>query len=100
MVDVAQLAPACRQAGSTCSRMYYVYVLVSKKDDNLYIGITNNLERRLREHNIGRTQSTKSRVPFEIVYYEEVKSRENARDREKFLKSGCGREFIKDKLNK
>ncbi|MCK4917263.1 MAG: GIY-YIG nuclease family protein [Candidatus Omnitrophica bacterium] len=80
--------------------MYYVYVLVSKKDDNIYIGITNNLNRRLREHNTGRTQSTKSRVPFEIVYYEEVKERENARNREKFLKSGCGRELIKNILNK
>ena len=66
--------------------MYYVYVLKSKKDQNLYIGSTNDLERRLNEHNAGLVFSTKTRVPFDLVYYEAYKSETDARNREKNLK--------------
>ncbi len=66
--------------------MYYVYVLKSKKDNNFYIGSTNDLERRISEHNSGLVFSTKSRVPFKIVYYEAYESEKDARIREKNLK--------------
>lgn len=66
--------------------MYYVYVLKSAKDDKLYIGSTNDLRRRLSEHNTGKVRSTKSRVPFELRYYEAFHTETNARERELSLK--------------
>jgi putative endonuclease len=69
-----------------CSNMCYVYVLKSRKDQNLYIGSTNDLNRRLNEHNAGLVFSTKTRVPFGLVYYEAYKSESDARNREKNLK--------------
>ncbi|OGD57341.1 hypothetical protein A2V71_00790 [Candidatus Berkelbacteria bacterium RBG_13_40_8] len=66
--------------------MFYLYVLKSKKDNDLYIGSTNNLERRLLEHNNSENLSTKSRIPFELIYYEAYKSESDARKRESMLK--------------
>ena len=66
--------------------MFYVYFLKSKKDQKLYIGSTNNLKRRLLEHNTGKVRSTKSRVPFELRYYEAFSNEEDARHREWSLK--------------
>ena len=71
---------------TNCRDICFVYVLKSKKDNNLYIGSTNDLERRLSEHNEGLVFSTKSRVPFELVYYEAYRSESDARHREKNLK--------------
>ena len=68
--------------------MFYLYILKSKKDDNLYIVSTNNLRRRLSEHNSGMTQSTKSRRPFELRYYESYFNESDARKREASLKMG------------
>ena len=77
--------------------MYFVYVLQSRKDGKHYTGITNNLERRLSQHNRGNssTPSTQTRGPFRFIYSEKVANRMAAREREKYLKSGSGREFIK-----
>lgn len=66
--------------------MHYLYILKSKKDDALYIGFTNDLRRRLREHNKGEVESTKRRIPFELRYYEAFHSKEDARKRELSLK--------------
>jgi len=66
--------------------MYYVYILKSKKDNNLYLGSTDNLKKRLKEHNSGEVFSTKSRIPFEIIYCEIYKSEKDARIRESKLK--------------
>lgn len=66
--------------------MYYLYVLKSKKDHQMYIGSTNDLRRRLQEHNSGQVFSTKVRQPFELIYYEAYKSEKDARHREKNLK--------------
>lgn len=74
--------------------MNYVYILISKRDVKRYIGLTNNLKRRLNLHNSGKVQATKNRKPFELIYYEEFEDRINAAKREKFLKSGKGREFL------
>ena len=74
--------------------MNYVYILISKRDFKRYIGLTNNLNRRLNLHNSGKVQATKNRKPFELIYYEEFEDRIDAAKREKFLKSGKGREFL------
>ena len=74
--------------------MYYVYLLQSKKDDMLYTGYTNDLRRRLKEHNDKENFSTKSRAPFQVIYYEAYLEKEDAQSREKFLKTGWGRQYI------
>jgi len=74
--------------------MNYIYVLKSKKDLKRYIGLTNNLESRISLHNNGKVESTKNRRPLELLYYEEIEVRAEAAKREKFLKSGKGREFL------
>lgn len=66
--------------------MFYVYLLKSLKDNDCYIGSTDNLKRRFEEHNSGRVFSTKNRTPFKIVYYEAYLSEEEARKREHNLK--------------
>ena len=66
--------------------MFYVYVLKSKKDGSIYIGYTDDLKRRFREHNKGQNRSTKSKAPFEIIYYEAYKSKSDAKYRENNLK--------------
>ena len=78
--------------------MRYVYVLRSKKDYKLYYGFTDNLEKRLSEHNSYKVKSTKARAPFELVYFETVGSDIDARKKEKYFKSGFGRKYIKNKL--
>lgn len=66
--------------------MFYLYILKSKKDNNLYIGSTNDLKKRLVEHNKGLVFSTKLRKPPELIYYEAYKSEKDARIRESNLK--------------
>ena len=66
--------------------MFYVYLIQSQKDKDLYLGSTNNLRRRLLEHNSGMTKSIKHRIPFNLVYYEAYASEEDARHREDSLK--------------
>ncbi len=66
--------------------MNYTYVLKSRKDLQLYIGSTNDLRKRFRQHNNGEVFSTKSRRPFELVYYEAYKAESDARKREQSLK--------------
>jgi putative endonuclease len=66
--------------------MFYLYILRSLKDNQLYIGSTSDLRKRLIEHNSGKVFSTKLRKPLEVVYYEAYKSESDARRREKSLK--------------
>ena len=77
---------------------YYVYILKSEKDGKRYIGLTGDLERRISEHNSGKVRSTKNRRPLTLIYYEEFGSKEEATKRERFYKSGRGREYIKKEL--
>ena len=78
--------------------MYYVYALKSVKHNRIYIGFTIDLNARLKEHNSGKTKSTKFYGPWDLFYSEELNSRGDARKREKILKSGSGREFLKKRL--
>lgn len=80
--------------------MFYTYVLRSSKDHKLYTGYTGDLQKRFAEHNSGRNFSTKNRVPFELIYYEACSDQEDATAREKFLKSGPGKTFIKKRLKR
>ena len=78
--------------------MFYTYVLKSRKDSQLYIGWTNDLRKRVSEHNKGKVVATSSRTPFELVYYEACLSEVKAIAREKVLKSGFGREYLKKRI--
>jgi len=66
--------------------MFFVYILRSMKDEGFYIGYTNDLERRVEEHNKGHTFSTKSRLPLKLIYYESYLSEQDAKKREEQLK--------------
>jgi len=78
--------------------MFYTYVLRSKKDGKLYIGCTSNIEKRLAKHNTGTVTATKSRLPFELIYYEACLSKEKSITREKQLKTGFGRSYLKKRI--
>lgn len=67
-------------------KMFYIYVLKSFVDKKLYVGYTDNLRRRFKEHNDGKNLSTKNRAPFELVYYEAYKGKTDAVVRERKLK--------------
>jgi putative endonuclease len=75
--------------------VYYVYLLRSISSGRLYKGFCSDLEQRLHEHNSGKTASTRPFIPWEIVYFEEFKSINQAIAREKYLKTSAGRKFIK-----
>jgi putative endonuclease len=78
--------------------MYYVYVLKSVIDQKLYVGHTNDLIHRIKEHNNGLVKSTKLRKPFKLIYYEASNFLEDAVRREKALKTGFGRAYLKRRL--
>jgi len=78
--------------------MNYVYILHSTKDKGLYIGYTTDLKRRLKEHQNGLSKSTKHRAPVHLVHYEAFQEVGDARAREKYLKSGYGREQLRSQL--
>ncbi|MDD5167003.1 MAG: GIY-YIG nuclease family protein [Candidatus Omnitrophica bacterium] len=78
--------------------MYYVYVLQSKKDRLFYTGFTKSLNRRIEEHNNKCQIATKNRIPLELVYYEWCLNKEDAIAREKYLKSGIGKKYIKNRI--
>ncbi len=75
----------------------YVYVLRSKKDGRFYVGMSNDVDRRVKEHNAGKTKSTKGYVPWELFFFEGYTNRTDARVREKYLKGGSGKEYIKER---
>ena len=79
---------------------YFVYVLESEIDGRLYKGQTSDVEKRLTEHNSGKTKSTKGYKPWKLVYFEKFETRDEAVLREKFFKTGSGRELLKYKLLK
>ena len=81
--------------------MYYVYILKSKKDSMNYIGSTNDLRKRFNLHNDGKVFSTRLRVPFDLVYYEAYKSRQDAMKRERMLKQyGSSLGHLKERITK
>jgi len=79
-------------------KFYYTYVLLSLKDNEIYIGYTDDLNHRLKEHNLGNVLATKSRLPLKLIYFEACLNREKAIKREKALKTGFGRKYIKSRI--
>ncbi len=77
--------------------MYYVYVISSIQRKYLYVGLTNNIERRFRQHQGGKERTTASYRPFKIIFTEKFSTRIDARRREKYLKSGVGKEWLKQR---
>ncbi len=75
--------------------MITVYALLSEKYGFIYVGMTANLERRLKEHNSGKSLYTKRFKPWKVIYKEAQPDLKAARQREKYLKSGVGKEFLK-----
>ncbi len=74
---------------------YYVYALNSCERNYIYVGLTNNIERRISEHNKGYNKTTKPYLPFALIHSEAFQSRTEARAREKELKSSKGKRFLK-----
>lgn len=85
--------PAGRRAGLKMS--YYFYAIKSLKDSSIYKGIAKDPDLRLEQHNLGKTESTKNKKPFMLVYVEKCNNRIEAREKEKYYKSGYGREQLK-----
>jgi len=80
------------------AKYYYTYVLRSLRDCGFYIGWTENLKRRLELHNFGKVKATKDRRPFKLVYFEACLSKDRAVKREKTLKTGFGRRYLKSRI--
>ena len=78
--------------------MYYVYLLLSKKDGKFYTGSTDDLKRRMAEHGAGYVKSTANRKPLELIYYEACLNEEDTRRRERYLKSGAGKKYLRNRL--
>ncbi len=75
--------------------MFYVYVLQSESDDGFYIGYSTDLRRRLSQHQEGLAFATAFRRPWRLIYYEAYREQQDAIGRERYLKSGGGRRFLK-----
>lgn len=87
--------PAYRQAGWKTQRMCYVYAISSEIRNYIYVGLTNDLNRRLNEHNRGYNRTTKPYRPYKLILAEKFESRVEARIKEEYLKSGTGKEYLK-----
>ena len=74
--------------------LFYIYVLESLQDGERYIGYTIDLNRRLKEHKLGKSFSTKFRLPVKLIYFEACLSSIDAKRRENYLKTTQGRRFL------
>ena len=79
--------------------MFYVYVLRSLKNNRFYVGSTDDVQRRFLEHNSGQSKYTKSTRPFQLLYTEIFSTRREAVKREMALKSGQGRQWLKQRFS-
>jgi len=80
------------------SPMHYTYILYSEKDRGWYTGATSDLRARIREHEEGRVKSTQWRQPLLLVYHEGCLNREDAFRRERYLKTGRGKRYLRQRL--
>jgi putative endonuclease len=79
-------------------KFYYVYVLISERDGKFYIGYTDDLKKRLNDHNKEKVPSTKNRTPLKLVYYEACLNQQDATKREKYFKTTWGKRYINSRL--
>jgi putative endonuclease len=75
--------------------MYYVYAIRSRKRSYIYVGISDNPERRIEQHNKGYNKTTRPYKPFIVILINNFSTRREARERERYLKSGFGKEYLK-----
>jgi putative endonuclease len=75
---------------------YYLYILQSLTNDRFYVGHTNNLERRLKEHNSGQTKSTKPHIPWELVFSKTYNNKSDANKAELFIKKKKSKIYIQN----
>ena len=80
--------------------MFYTYVLQSNKSGKLYTGATKDLQKRFKQHCSNEVTVTKHRGPFTLIYYEACINQKDAYHREKYLKSGMGKRYIKNRLKR
>lgn len=80
--------------------MNYTYIIKSEKNGSFYTGSTNNLRKRFIQHNNGESSYTKANIPYKLVYYEACINEQDARSREKYLKSGMGKRYIKNRIKR
>ena len=92
------LHPLPSFAEATDGSMYYVYILRSSKSGILYYGYTDNLKRRLKEHNDGLSKFTKGHLPWALVFYAAFMDKQTAKDFERYIKSGSGKAFAYKRL--
>lgn len=78
--------------------MFYTYILQSEKDRKFYVGSTEDLKQRFRDHSVGRVFSTKNHRPLKLIYYEACLNKQDAFKREKYLKTSWGKRYIKNRL--
>jgi len=79
--------------------MQYVYILKSNKDNNLYVGCTKDIKNRFALHNSGQVESTRRRRPLELIHYEAFLNSKDAFAREKWLKTGWGKNHLQKMLS-
>ena len=79
--------------------VFYVYAINSLTRNYIYVGISSDPDRRFDEHNRGKERTTRPYRPFKRILLEQYESRIEARKREKYLKSGAGKEFLKTLIN-
>jgi len=78
--------------------MFYTYILKSSKSNILYYGYTEDLRKRLEQHNSGRSTFTKAHIPWKLVWYGAFENEQKAKDFELYLKSGSGKAFVYKRL--
>ena len=81
-------------------KYFYTYVLQNTKDKQFYTGYTEDLRKRLKEHQEGKSLYTKNKGPFILIYYEACSNKSDAISREKYLKSGMGKRYLKNRLKR
>ena len=79
--------------------MYFVYILYSVRFAKTYVGLTENVEKRIIEHNNKKSNYTSKYTPWEAIHVESFSTRIEARKREKYLKSSAGRRWMKTNIN-
>jgi putative endonuclease len=77
---------------------FYTYVLMCEKTGTFYTGCTNNLQQRIEQHNKGEVWHTKCRLPVKLIYFEACLNKDDAYRRERYLKTGMGKRYLKNRL--
>ncbi len=80
--------------------MFYIYIIKSRKNGKLYTGLTNDLRKRFNQHNENKSTWTKKKGPWDLIYYEACLNEEDAGSREKYLKTGMGKRYVKNRLKR